>query len=93
MKKRWGAAENTAEETETVKCPKCGRTLDKRKVITHKYVCYECGGYFRVRTSNRIRMVADPGSFEEWYKTMPVSNPLNYEGYEENSGRYRRRPD
>ena len=28
-------------------------------------------------------MVADPGSFEEWFKEMPVSNPLGYEGYEE----------
>ena len=70
-------------ENEAVKCPKCGKSLDKQKVITHKYVCYECGAYFRVRTNNRIRMVADPGSFEEWYKTMPVSNPLNYEGYTE----------
>ena len=77
------AAGETATEPETVKCPKCGKILDKQKVITHKYVCYECDAYFRVRTNNRIRMVADPGSFEEWNKTMPLSNPLNYEGYEE----------
>lgn len=70
-------------EQDTVKCPKCGSLLDKQKVITHKYVCYECGAYFRVRTNNRIKMVADPKSFEEWFSGMPVSNPLNYEGYEE----------
>lgn len=77
------ASGETASEPETVRCPKCGSILDKQKVITHKYICYECGAYFRVRTNNRIRMVADPGSFEEWDKTMPLSNPLNYEGYEE----------
>lgn len=75
--------EETPYEQDTVKCPKCGRMLDKQKVVNHKYVCYECGAYFRVRTNNRIKMVADPKSFEEWFGGMPVSNPLNYEGYEE----------
>lgn len=66
-----------------IKCPKCGKMVDKRRVAKRRYVCYECGGYFRVKTKNRIHMVADPGSFEEWFADMPISNPLNYEGYEE----------
>ena len=28
-------------------------------------------------------MVADPKSFEPWFEDMEVSNPLEYEGYEE----------
>ena len=76
-------AGDALREPETVKCPKCGKNLDKQRVITHKYICYECGAYFRVRTNNRIRMIADPGTFEEWNRTMPLSNPLNYEGYPE----------
>ncbi len=66
-----------------ISCPKCGKTLDKREAIRHKYICYECGYHFRVRTSNRIKMIADPGSFEEWLSDIPDSNPLSYEGYEE----------
>ncbi len=66
-----------------VKCPKCGKMVDKKRVIKRKLVCYECGGYFRVSTKNRIRMVADPQTFEEWFADQPVSNPLGYEGYEE----------
>lgn len=66
-----------------VKCPKCGQMVEKLRVKKRRYVCYECGGYFRVSTKNRIRMVADPGTFEQWYKDMPVSNPLGYQGYEE----------
>ena len=75
----------SAEKTENnvVKCPKCGSVLDKAKVVKNRYVCYECNGYFRVKTNNRIRMVADRGSFEEWFCDMPISNPLSYEGYEE----------
>ena len=66
-----------------VKCPKCGRMVNRDKVVKTKYICSECGGYFRVKTNNRIRMVADPKTFEPWFEDMAVSNPLNYEGYED----------
>ena len=66
-----------------IECPFCGRELDKDKVIKRKYVCYECGYYFRVRTNNRIKMVVDRGSFEQWFEDLVESNPLSFEGYEE----------
>lgn len=72
-----------AEEANLIKCPKCGKMVDKERVVKKKYVCYECGGYFRVKTRNRIRMVADYKTFEPWFEDMEVSNPLNYDGYEE----------
>ena len=66
-----------------IKCPKCKKSVDRAKVVKAKYVCYECGGYFRVKTNNRIKMVADRRSFTPWFEDMPVSNPLDFEGYEE----------
>lgn len=75
-------AEKT-EKTEEVKCPKCGKMVERARVVKKRYVCYECGGYFRVKTNNRIRMVADAKSFEPWFEDMEVSNPLDYEGYED----------
>ncbi len=66
-----------------IKCPKCKKMVNRDRVVKKKYVCYECGAYFRVKTTNRIRMVADLKSFTPWFEDMPVSNPLNYEGYEE----------
>ena len=66
-----------------IECPFCGRELDKDKVIKRKYVCYECGYYFRVRTNNRIKMVVYRGSFEQWFEDLVESNPLSFEGYEE----------
>lgn len=77
------AEEAKAEDKSQIKCPKCGRMVDRARVVKKKYVCYECGGYFRVKTNNRIRMVADPRSFEPWFEDMVVSNPLDYEGYED----------
>lgn len=71
------------EQVVEIKCPKCKKMVDREKVIKKKYVCYECGSYFRVKTSNRIRMVADRKSFIPWFEDMPVYNPLDYEGYEE----------
>lgn len=78
-------AQNVAEEPkpETVTCPKCGKELDKARVVKDKYICYECGSYFRVKTKNRIKMVTDSKTFEPWFDDMPYSNPLNTEGYED----------
>ena len=73
----------TAPVVETVTCKICKKELDKQRVIKNKYVCYECGYYFRVRTKNRIRMVADAGTFETWDNDLKTENPLNFPEYEE----------
>jgi len=79
------AEEGKADEPDVylIKCPKCGKMVDRARVVKKKYICYECGGYFRVKVPNRIKMVADPHSFEPWFTDMPLRNPLAYEGYEE----------
>lgn len=42
-------AKKQQEEKRLVKCPKCGKLLDRTQVVKKKYICYECGGYFRVK--------------------------------------------
>lgn len=71
------------EVPETVTCKICKKELDKKRVVKNKYVCYECGYYFRVRAKNRIKMVADAGSFENWFEEEKSGNPLNFPEYEE----------
>ena len=71
------------EVLETVTCKICKKELDKKRVVKNKYVCYECGYYFRVRAKNRIKMVADAGSFENWFEEEKTGNPLNFPEYEE----------
>ena len=71
------------EVPETVTCKICKKELDKKRVVKTKYVCYECGYYFRVRAKNRIKMVADAGSFENWFEEEKTGNPLNFPEYEE----------
>ena len=72
-----------AKDAYMIRCPKCGRMVERERVVRRKYICYECDGYFRVKVPNRIKMVADPHTFEPWFTDMPVRNPLNYDGYEE----------
>ena len=74
---------SSRKDAERIRCPKCGKMVERARVVRRKYVCYECGGYFRVKVPNRIRMVADPNTFEPWFTDLPVHNPLDYEGYEE----------
>ncbi|MDD6481611.1 MAG: acetyl-CoA carboxylase carboxyltransferase subunit alpha [Lachnospiraceae bacterium] len=78
-------APQTAETpvVETVTCKSCKKELDKKRVVKNKYVCYECGYYFRVRSKNRIKMVADAGTFEAWDEDLKTGNPLNFPEYEE----------
>lgn len=68
---------------ETIRCPACGRELNKKETEKNKYVCYECGSYFRVRTKNRIKMVVDKGTFTPWFEDIESKNPLNFPEYEE----------
>lgn len=75
--------EKPQEEKKTVVCPSCGRELDRADVVVNHYVCTACGGYFRVRTNNRIRMVCDKNTFTEWFAEIEGSNPLHFPGYEE----------
>lgn len=67
----------------TIVCPACGREVNKKEVEKNKYVCYECNNYFRVRTKNRIKMVADGGTFTPWFEDLEFTNPLDFPEYEE----------
>lgn len=66
-----------------LKCPKCGEMVYREDIKSNSYVCPKCEGYFRIKTKTRIRMVADAGSFEEWFCDIEQKNPLDYPEYEE----------
>lgn len=75
--------EPSAPEGLWLKCPKCGEMVYRDDVKAHGYVCPKCEGYFRIGTRTRIRMVADTGTFQEWFTDLETENPLEYPGYEE----------
>lgn len=75
--------EPSAPEGLWLKCPKCGEVVYRDDVKAHGYVCPKCEGYFRIGTRTRIRMLADTGTFQEWFTDLETENPLEYPGYEE----------
>ena len=69
------------------KCNKCGAAILTDEVITGKYICPKCHGYFRIPAYKRIELVTDAGSFEEWDAKIDegegTENPLDFRGYTE----------
>ena len=65
------------------KCNVCKSAIMAEDVKKGYYICPKCGHYFRVSALERIKMIADAESFEEWDAGMASENPLNYKGYEE----------
>lgn len=66
-----------------VKCPECGEALYKKAVAENLQVCPLCSYHFRVTSQERLALIADPGSFEEWDVELRSNNPLEFPGYEE----------
>ena len=64
------------------KCEKCNHIVYTDDVIEHHHVCPRCGHYFRIAPMERLGMVLDSGSFEEWDKDLETKNPLEFPGYE-----------
>lgn len=65
------------------KCNKCGKAIVTDDVIANYNICPKCGGYFRIPAYERIGILADAETFEEWDKDLHAGNPMNYRGYEE----------
>ncbi len=64
-------------------CPGCKAEVEWSEVKEKLYVCPRCGRLFRVWTDNRIKMVADEGSFKPMFETTGTENVLGTPEYEE----------
>ena len=57
------------------KCPNCHREIPLSRLMADNMVC-GCGYHFRMRAGQRIKLIADEGSFVEMYKDVRADNPL-----------------
>ena len=64
------------------KCPECGAMLHTLELKQHLQTCHHCGNHFLMDSSERITLLADPGSFEETEAGLISANPLGFAGYE-----------
>ena len=71
----------SAEEEETMECPKCHGTSHVNTLRRKNFVCPDCNYYFAMSPEDRIALVADEGSFREQSAHLRSMNPLKFPGY------------
>ena len=60
------------------KCPGCGDLIYTRELERSLHVCPKCGHHFQLSSSERIELLADPGTFEPWDTSLRTADPLGF---------------
>lgn len=60
-------------------CPVCNTKTE----VNHWQVCLECGYHYHLKASERIALLVDDGSFEEFFPSLDTHNPIELLGYNE----------
>ncbi|TMD39370.1 MAG: hypothetical protein E6I88_12660 [Chloroflexi bacterium] len=66
------------EEIDRLTCPKCDTSLEPARLAAAQRVCYRCGYHFRLRASERIGMLLEPGSFNEHDRAITAHDVLGF---------------
>ncbi|MBF0215808.1 MAG: acetyl-CoA carboxylase carboxyltransferase subunit beta [Candidatus Omnitrophica bacterium] len=62
------------------KCLSCGELLYNKKLVENLQVCPKCDYHFRLGAYDRISLLLDEGSFNEFHKNMQSKDPLTFKG-------------
>jgi acetyl-CoA carboxylase carboxyl transferase subunit beta len=60
------------------KCPECGLVVYRKDLATNASVCSGCGHHHRIFSEERIRVIADEGSFEALDSDLAPTDPLAF---------------
>ena len=62
-----------------VKCNHCGEILQSKVLKDNLAVCPECAFHFRMSAADRIAMLTDEGSFDEYAEDLVSNDPLEFD--------------
>jgi acetyl-CoA carboxylase carboxyl transferase subunit beta len=62
-----------------VKCTSCGEILQSKVLKDGLQVCPECQHHFRMSAAERIAMLTDEGSFDEYAEDLVSTDPLEFD--------------
>lgn len=62
-----------------VKCAQCGEILQSKVLKENLQVCPECSSHFRMSATERIAMLTDDGSFDEYAEELVSTDPLEFD--------------
>ncbi len=64
-------------------CPNCKATVTTEKVKDNLFRCPKCNHNFRLRSYDRLDLLIDKYTFKEFSVKSKVTNPLNFDGYDD----------
>ena len=74
---------NDSKEQALFQCKVCRKEFDRAVLKKQKFICDSCGYHFRVPAPERISMIVDKGTFEEWEAELETENYLDDDTYDE----------
>ena len=72
-------------------CHRCKLTFDDAEFAAEGYACPSCKTLARLDSDERIGLILDEGTFEEWDAQLPDADPLGFPGYPEKIADHRER--
>ncbi len=63
-----------------LKCPSCTEIIFKRELAAGRGVCPKCNHHFQLTRQERMDLLIEPGSFEEWDGGLITLDPLEFKG-------------
>ncbi len=78
--KKFKKQQPTKEEKPTtwIKCPACGAISFYKEIQRQHNTCPKCGYHFRMSAEERIKLLADEGTFTEHDKNLEPNDPLHF---------------
>jgi len=61
-----------------IKCPSCGALSFYKEVVKENNTCPKCGYHFRMDANDRIKLLADEGTFVEYDANLEPIDPLHF---------------
>ena len=61
-----------------IKCDNCGEIVYSKEIDRNLKTCPKCDYHFRITARERIRLLEDPGTFEEFNARILSEDPLNF---------------
>lgn len=63
-----------------LKCPACGEIVFKQELDANAGVCPKCDYHFQMERQDRINLIANEGSYEEWDENIHSVDTLGFTG-------------
>ncbi|MFA5043368.1 MAG: acetyl-CoA carboxylase, carboxyltransferase subunit beta [Kiritimatiellia bacterium] len=63
-----------------VKCPDCNEIVYKHEIEEGKGVCPKCAFHFQISSQERLALLINAGTFQEWDADLVSADPLQFTG-------------